>query len=96
MTFGWSIGQVLGLTWPQFECVTCNLYKLHYWRAKNEVFFGVGAAFGGEKSRRNLFDCAGGFVLDPGGGEAMPYTPEALAAAEARMADELRRREGDV
>lgn len=88
--FGWTIDDVLALTWPQFEYITCNINRLQYWRAKNEVFFGVTAALGSDKNRENLFDCAGDFFIRQPEPD-MSYTPEELAAAEARMAEIQRR-----
>jgi len=88
--FGWTIRQVLQLTWPQFEYISLNICRIQYWHAKNEVFFGVSAAFGSEKSKNTLFDSAGDFFIrqEPD----MSYTPEQLAAAEARMAEIQRKR----
>ncbi len=89
--FGWTIPQVMALTWPQFEYITYNICRLQYWHAKNEIYFGISAAFGSDKNRDNLFDCAGDFFLKAPEPD-MSYTPEQLAAAEARMAEIQRKR----
>lgn len=77
---------MLALTWPQFEYISCQLHRLQYQRAKNEVFFGIAAALGGEKNRKNLMESAGGFV-ERGADDAanMSYSEEELAAAMAKI-----------
>ena len=88
--FGWRIADVLNLTWPQFEYISTNIARLGYWRAKNEVFFGVTAALGGEDSKKNLFACAGEIVTEPE--INMDYTAEDLAAPRKRMQEILAQR----
>lgn len=78
---GWSLQQVLNLTWPQFVYISCELHRLQYQRAKNEVHFGVCAALGGETNRKNLIDSAGDFFLE----EKQTYTKEDLAAAMDKL-----------
>ena len=81
---GWSLQQVLHLTWPQFDYISGQIKRLQYWRAKNEVFFGVAAAFGDKEDKRNLFDSAGDvFVEEPE--PELTYTQEELAAAMAKL-----------
>lgn len=81
---GWDLRRVLGLTWPQFQYVSLQLHRLQYLRAKNEVFFGVCAALGGENNRQNLLDNAGNFFVEEPEPE-LQYTSEELAVAEKRM-----------
>ena len=80
---GWSLQQVLGLTWPQFEYISCKLHRLQYQRAKNEVHFGVCAALGGSRNRENLLKSAGDFLMDEPEPE-LTYTQEELEAAMAK------------
>lgn len=75
---------MLGLTWPQFVYISCQLYRLQYQRAKNEVHFGVCAALGGDKNRQNLMDSAGDFFIEEPEPE-LTYTQEELAAAMAKL-----------
>lgn len=81
---GWSLQQVFSLTFPQFQYISCQLHKLQYQRAKNEVFFGVAAALGGKDNRENLMASAGGFLQETEAGN-MSYTQEELAAAMDKL-----------
>ena len=80
---GWSLGEVLSLTWPQFEYITCQLCRIQYNRAKNEVLFGAAAVLG-DKTREALLKSAGDFFFDDEA-PVLDFTPEQLAAAEVRM-----------
>lgn len=74
---------MLRLTWPQFTYISCQLYRLQYQRAKNEVFFGVCASLGGKENRENLLESSGDFFIaekDPD----LSYTQEELDAAMKR------------
>lgn len=74
---------MLRLTWPQFTYISCQLCRLQYQRAKNEVFFGVCASLGGNENRENLMDNAGDFFIEEPEPE-LTYTQEELDAAMKR------------
>ena len=81
---GWSLQQVFSLTWAQFTYISCQLYRLQYQRAKNEIHFGVCAALGGETNRQNLIDSAGGFFLDEPE-QKLTYTEEDFKVAMEKV-----------
>lgn len=89
--FGWTLQQVFGLTWPQFCNVSALLYKVQFQRAKNEVYFGVCAAIGGEDSQKCLMKSAGSFLKEDE--TKLEYTEEEYKAAEARLAEIIKKRE---
>lgn len=83
---GWSLQQVLNLTWPQFEYISLQLYRLQYQRAKNEIHFGICAAMD-SKNRKTLLGIAGDLFMDEPETD-LTYTKEELDAAMAK-ADEI-------
>ena len=85
--FGWTLEQVLGLTWPQFNEVTTRLESLRYRRALHEVFFGTAAAIDRE-TKENLFKSTPGLLCEAT--VKLTFTPEQLAIAEARANEYLK------
>ena len=80
--FGWTIGEVLSLTFPQFLAVAMKLRRLAYRRALDEVFYGVAAAFAGGEVKERLVKDAGDFLEAV---ELPEYTEEELRIAQKRM-----------
>lgn len=80
--FGWTLDQVLSLTWSQFAYVSEQLEALRSRRALSEVFFGVAAALS-EDYQKKLFDCSPGLLREQRP-PVFDFTPELLKAAEAR------------
>ena len=84
--FGWTLDQVLGLTWPQFSEVSTKTEALRTRRAQCEVFFGVAAALD-NGAKDNLFASAPSLLREPAA-PVFSFTPEQLEKAE-RRAQEL-------
>lgn len=82
----------MALTWPQFQYISCNVRRLAYWRARDEVCFGICAALGDEKTKKNLMESAGSIIKEPAMQE---YTQEMLADAEERMRRIIDERKGN-
>lgn len=88
--FGWTLPQVLGLTWPQFNEVSVRAEAIRDRRALHEVFFGVAAAIDKE-AKKNLFASAPELLRDPVAPK-LTFTAEQLEMAD-RRARELTARE---
>ena len=67
--FGWTVGEVLSLTFPQFLAVATKLRRLAYRRALDEV-------------KERLVKAAGDFLEDA---ELPEYTEEELREAQRKM-----------
>lgn len=91
--FGWTIGEVLSLTFPQFLSVAMKLRLLAYRRALDEVYYGVAAAFAGGEVKERLVKAAGDFLDEA---KLPEYTEEELREAQRKM-DKLTgvKRDGD-
>lgn len=87
---GWSLDAVLSLTWPQWEYISCQLCRIQYNRAKNEVRFGVCASISAGAAEV-LDRSAGDYFFDDA--PKLTYTDEELKIAEARMDEINRQRE---
>ena len=88
--FGWTLDQVLSLTWPQFSEVSTKTEALRYRRAQCEVFFGVAAALDND-AKHNLFASTPELLRDPAA-PIFTFTPEQLEKAERRAQELTARR----
>ena len=89
--FGWTLAEVFALTSPQFLYIAQNLHRVQWQRGKNEVFFGISAAFAEQDARKTLLDGAKDWVtvLD---GSQQEYTPEMLEKAQERARELINKR----
>lgn len=79
------------MTSPQFLFIAKNLHRLQWQRGKNEVFYGISAAFAEESGRKTLLDGAKDW-LQVKDGAAQTYTPEMLERAKQKAQELINQR----
>ena len=86
--FGWTLDQVLGLTWPQFTEVSTKAEAIRCRRSLHEVFFGVAAALDSQ-TKNTLFASAPDLLREPAA-PIFTFTQDQLERAEKRAQDYLK------